>query len=223
MNSTRQNVFGIRMNARGAARVGVVAAVAAIGAGAAVTGWSTQRALASGAAAEGAEAAADVSYGIDVVHSTTMFMIKHMNTTNFYGTFNEFSGDFAVGEAGLSLNVSVKAASVDSRNSKRDEHITGPDFFSAKEFPTITIVAKGLKAGSGDTWSGNADITFRGVTKSVPISVAKTGAGKSRDGKDQIGIEARATIKRSEFGNDYMIGPLSDEVLVVGAFGGVAK
>jgi polyisoprenoid-binding protein YceI len=208
-------------------RSSVVLVAALVGTG--VLAWSFSGSDAAGpAAAIAAPAAAPApaasgSFDVNLIHSSALFKIKYLNATNFYGTFNTFSGDFTIGDT-ASINVSVDAASVDSRNEGRNKHITGPDFFNAKEFPKITFKAAGLKpVAAGGAWSGTGDLTFRGVTKPVTFTLTQTGTGTSREKKNVVGVETSIKIKRTDFGNDYMIGPLSDEVEIIVALEGVAK
>lgn len=174
-------------------------------------------------AAAPAGSAASKSYAVDALHASVVFKIKHLNASNFYGSFNEIGGTFALGET-ASFDVSVKAESVDSRNDKRDQHIKSPDFLSAKEFPEMTAKATGLKKTGENTFKGTADLTFRGVTKPIEITLIQTGAGKGMDGKTELaGIESSFTFKRSDFGSKGLIGPVSDEVSITVALEGAAK
>lgn len=162
---------------------------------------------------EKAAAPASGAYEIDAIHSSLLFRIKHMDTAYFYGRFDTFSGTLTLGDT-LGLEATVKADSVNTNNAKRDQHVNSPDFFSSKEFPDITISAKDLKKTDAG-FAGSANLTFRGVTKPVELSLTRTGAGKNRAGKDTIGFEGGFTIKRSDFGNKNMIGPLGDEVKII--------
>lgn len=198
--------------------VGVVAA--AVGT-LAFLGSQTQ----STAVAEAAPAPAPAPSGdftIDPVHSNIIFGIKHLNATNFHGRLNDFSGSFTLGDT-ASIDVTVKAESVDTNQPKRDAHIKSPDFFSAKEFPTITFKAKDLKHAGEGAWSGKGDLTFRGVTKPIDLTLTMTGEGKGQGGKQIVGLESKITIKRSDFGNNFMVGPLSDEVTLLVNFEGNIK
>lgn len=166
------------------------------------------------APAPAAPAPAAGSFKVDAVHSSAFFKIKHLNVANFYGRFNDIGGTFTLGPA-ASFNITIKADSVDTNNKKRDSHVMSPDFFSAKEFPTITFAAKDLASSGADTWRGKGDLTFRGVTKPVEVAIHQTGTGTGMDGKTPlVGLEATFTIKRSDFGNKFMADKLSDEVTV---------
>ena len=168
------------------------------------------------------EAPAGGAFSVDGVHSSVLFKIKHMGVSNFYGAFKDVSGTFSLGET-AGVNVVVKADSVDTRNSKRDEHVKSPDFFAAKEFPTMTFTAEGLKKGADGHYSGKGELTFRGVSKPVDLTIIPTGTAKGLGGEAIAGFETKVSIKRSDFGNSGMIGPLSDEVDIIVALEGAAK
>src|SRR5438128_2317015 len=87
------------------------------------------------------------TYQIDPVHSAFLFRIKHMNISYSYGRFNSSTGQIAIDEdpAKCGVNIEVKADSVDTADAKRDQHLKGPDFFNAKQFPTISFKSKAVK------------------------------------------------------------------------------
>jgi len=161
------------------------------------------------------------TYTIDPVHTSVVFKIKHMNTSNFYGRFNRSSGSFTLGET-FSADVTIPTESVDTNNSKRDSDIKAAEYLGARDFPEIKFVAKNL-AKSGDGWKGKADLTFHGQTKPIDVEIHQTGAGKSpMGGKEIAGIETMFTIKRSEFGSKGGMGGVGDDVtLIVASEGGV--
>src|SRR5437868_12113067 len=90
------------------------------------------------------------SYEIDPVHSMLVFRIKHMDVGMIYGRFNGPTGKFTFDEqnpSASSFQAQVKAADFDTGNEKRDQHVRGPDFFNAREFPTISFKSTSVKAG----------------------------------------------------------------------------
>lgn len=168
-----------------------------------------------------AVAAADGAMQIDGVHSSVVFKIKHKDMANFYGVFKTVSGSFTLDQADAaksSLEVTVDAASVDTRNGGRDGHVKSADFLSAKEFPTITFKSSSVKKTGEKTFDVTGDLTFRGVSKPVTAKVTQTDAKGA-------GLEATFSIKRSDFGNTTMVGKgLSDEMdFVVSLEGGSGK
>ena len=156
------------------------------------------------------------NWAVDPAHSSLLFKVQHNGVSNFYGMFKEFSGRIVqdADPAKCSVSFTVQAASVDSRNAKRDQHLMHSDFFSAKEFPTIEFKS-GKVEKKGAEWSVAGALTLHGVTKDVTASVVETGK-VSTDKGSLAGFEAKFTIKRSDFGMDYGLenGALGDEVAV---------
>ena len=160
------------------------------------------------------------AYEIDTAHSMIIFRAKHNNVSYNYGRFNEFSGEITMDETDVSkstVEFEVKAASVDTGNEKRDQHLRSSDFFSAKQFPVITFKSTKVSAKEGeeDMLEVTGDLELHGVKKSITVDVEITGRAKGRDGESLIGFESIFTIKRSEFGMTYGIGPISDEIRLI--------
>lgn len=172
----------------------------------------------------GAPAAAATPYSIDPVHSSVIFRVKHMNTSQFYGRFNEIHGtiDFDEGSPGAShLDAEIKTDTLDTHASKRDAHLKSADFFNVATFPTATFKSKSWTK-SGDAFDVAGDLTIHGVTKPVTAKLEKTGAGKGQGGAI-IGFETTFNIKRSDFGIAYMPDGLGDDVRITIALEAGAK
>lgn len=172
-----------------------------------------------------AEAAA-TTFEIDAGHSTILFKINHMGVGYQYGRFNEFSGTIqhdAANPAGCSVNVSVKAESLDTNSDKRDAHLRGPDFFNTKQFPTITFASTKIEK-SGEDMRVTGDLTLHGVKRSVTVRMKKIGEGDRgpRFGY-RMGFEGILTIKRSDHGMTTMVPNIGDEVTLTLAFETVRK
>ncbi len=164
------------------------------------------------------------TYKVDGVHSSVLFRAKHFNTGYFYGRFNDISGTVVVDEsnpAKSSVEIEVKVDSIDTHDAKRDQHLKSPDFFNAKQFPTITFKSKQVKKSGKDTYEVTGDLNLHGVTRSVTVKVTRTGAGKDPFGGYRIGFETVFTIKRSDFGMKFMLGPVSDEIRLIVSIEGV--
>lgn len=157
-------------------------------------------------------------YEIDTAHSMVIFRAKHNGVTYNYGRFNEFTGMILIDPDGIDSMVTfeVKAASIDTGNEKRDQHLRSSDFFSAKQFPVITFKSTKVSAkeGEADMLEVTGDLELHGVKKSMTIDVEITGKGKGRDGESLMGFESTFTIQRSEFGMTYGMGSVSDDVRI---------
>lgn len=153
------------------------------------------------------------NYAIDPAHSNVSFSVNHMGYANIVGRFNEFSGSINIAEKGKSqLAVAIKTASVDSNHEKRDEHLRSPDFFNAKQFPEITFTSPLSLSSDGKTLSGEIEIL--GVKKPVTLSLEKGNEAKDPWGLYRIGYTASTSIKRSDFGMDFMAGGIGDDVAI---------
>lgn len=173
---------------------------------------------------EAAPAAASVSaaaFKIDPVHSSNVFRIKHNGVANFYGRFKEMTGAIQWDDAdpaACSLKIEIPVASVDTGVSARDGHLKNTDFFNAAQFPTLSFASTSLNKTGENTFSLAGDLTMHGVTKPITAELVKTGAGKdSRSNRELIGLEAKFTVQRSDFGMDYGVsaGGLGDDVHVI--------
>ncbi len=166
------------------------------------------------------------TYNLDTAHSMIIFRAKHMGVSYNYGRFNEFSGKITVDENDASKNtveLEVKAASVDTGNEKRDQHLRSPDFLDAKQFPVLTFKSTDVKKVDEETLEIIGDLELHGVKKSVTITVEITGKAEGRQGESLIGFESTFTIKRSEFGMNYGMGAVSDEIRVTVSVEAVRK
>lgn len=158
------------------------------------------------------------TYEIDTAHSMIIFRAKHNGVSYNYGRFNEFTGKITM-DADVSNNTvefEVKAASVDTGNEKRDQHLRSSDFFSAKQFPVIIFKSTKVSAKEGkeNVLEVTGDLELHGVKKSVTVDVEITGQGQGRQGESLIGFESTFTIQRSEFGMTYGMGSVSDDIRI---------
>lgn len=154
---------------------------------------------------------------VDSGHSSVVFRIKHV-VAPFWGRFDKVSGtvqwDAAKPET-ASVELTVDVGSVNTNDGKRDDHLRGPDFFSAKEFPTMTFKStKVTKKGDGKL-EATGDLTLHGVTKSITVPIEVTGEGESPFKDTRAGFEATFEIKRGDYGVKGYIPTISDEVRIV--------
>jgi polyisoprenoid-binding protein YceI len=165
------------------------------------------------------------TFKIDPVHSSIVFSVKHLGVTDFYGRFNDVSGKVVFDKADpskSSVEVTIPVESIDTHNEKRDQHLKSPDFFNAKQFPTIVFKSKSVE-GTGDTYKATGDLSLHGVTKPMTLEIKRGTDGKGMEGEIRGGGEARFTLKRSDFGMNFMQGGLGDEVTVLLSLEGVKQ
>ena len=151
---------------------------------------------------------------VDGVHSSVLFRIVYFNSTAFWGRFNQVEGSMTISESGKgSMKVTVRADSVDTANQARNRHLKSPDFFDVKQFSTITFESDDVQK-KGDVYEAKGKFTMHGVTKPLTVEFKRIGTGKGRKGEARTGFEGTFTIKRSDHGMKFMLGPLADEVQI---------
>lgn len=165
------------------------------------------------------------TYQVDRVHSSVLFQVKYANASHLYIFFRDFGGSFTIDETDLarsSVRLEIKMASVDSIEDKRTQHLKSPDFFNVKQFPTANFKSTRVeKAGTGYRVSG--DFTLKGVTRPIAVEIVPVGKGKDGYGNTRAGYDAQFTIKRSDFGVNYMPDGVGDDVIVIVTLSGIQQ
>ena len=144
------------------------------------------------------------TYDIDPAHSTAQFKVRHLMVSNVGGEFGKVMGTIAYDQADpskSSVEATIDATTIDTRQPQRDEHLKSPDFFDVAKFSTITFKSKKVeKAGEGKL-KVTGDLTMKGVTKEVTLDVdgpyAEINGGR---GEFKSGASATTKINRQDFG-----------------------
>ncbi len=156
-------------------------------------------------------------WNIDSSHSGVHFSVRHLMITNVRGEFTGLSGQVNFDPASAesaSLEASVDAASINTREEKRDEHLRSADFFDVAQNPKISFKSTSVTK-KGDGFALTGDLTIRGNTKSVTFAVeGGTTVEKDPWGNARIGASATATIDRRDFGLTWNSAIESGGVLV---------
>jgi polyisoprenoid-binding protein YceI len=164
-------------------------------------------------------------YSVDPVHSGVTFQISHLGLSWVHGRFNEFSGNFTLDAndpARSSFAVTVKPQSVDTNNSKRDDHLRSPDFFNVRQFPAISFASSSVKpVDRGYEVTGN--LTLHGTTKPISFTLKGGRSAEFPKGMQRTGYSTELVLKRSDFGIDKFPEMLGDDVYVSISFEGVKK
>jgi len=168
------------------------------------------------------------AYAVDATHSSVVFKVGYMGVTNFYGSFEEVAGEYAIDLANPSastLDIAVTTESVDSNNDGRDKHLRGADFFSAKEFPQIRFVGKTFEAAGENKIRVTGDLTLRGVTREETTVLEWIGDREDPRGGYRSGWEAVLEIDRSNYGVSYGVdnGALGDRTAITVAITGMRQ
>ncbi len=173
-----------------------------------------------------APALAADQYKVDVVHSSVVFRIKHLDVSYCYGRFNRMSGTFQLDASDPSrsaIDVQVEADSVDTANAQRDQALRGSDFFDVQKLPMIRFESKKVSRNDAGIFLVEGEMTLHGVTRPLTIQVESTGTGKGMFGEVRSGLEAVFTLRRSEFGMNKMLGSVGDEVRLIVSLEGIRQ
>ena len=187
----------------------------------AVRPWALALLFAVGLALAVSPAVAAIeNYQIDPAHSAVGFSIRHL-FSKVPGRFTRFEGKIALDRedwSKSSVQVSIDAASVDTNEPKRDQHLRSDAFFDVAKFPKITFQSTAVKQVAPNKLQVTGNLTIRGTTKPVTLDVDVLGFGPGYGGGIRAGFEAHTKINRQDFGvawNDVIEGGgavLGDEV-----------
>jgi polyisoprenoid-binding protein YceI len=140
-------------------------------------------------------------YKVDPDHSGVGFTIRHF-VSNVPGRFKDFDGTIRydpLSPATSSVEFTVRAASIDTANNDRDDHLRSADFFDVQKFPTLTFTSTEVKPKEAGTLDVTGDLTIHGVTKRITIPVQALGVAKVPNG-EKAGFEAVFTVNRKDSG-----------------------
>ncbi len=142
-------------------------------------------------------------WDIDPAHSGVEFSARHAMVATVRGRFNGFSGTIEVGDelAGSTTEVTIDAASIDTGNEDRDNHLRSPDFLDVERFPTLRFRATRVEVGDEEGEHRIfGELTIRDVTREVELSATYNGTSTDPWGNLRAGIEASTTISRKDWG-----------------------
>ena len=151
--------------------------------------------------AAGPALAAD-KYTIDRVHTFIGFSARHMMVSHVRGRFTDFSGEILLDEEDLprsSVNVVIKAASINTNHEKRDSDLRGAEFLNVEQFPEITFKSKRIEKSNGG-YVAIGDLTIRDVTKEIALPFTLAGPIAGPGGRKRLGADSEITINRHDYG-----------------------
>jgi len=152
------------------------------------------------------------------VHSSVSFSVRHLMISRIHGSFKTWSGSLETDEANPAnskVQAIIEAASIDTREPQRDEHLRSPDFFDAATHPHITFESVGVTKVDSEHFKVSGNLTIRGVSKPVTLDAEYFGRQKDPWGGERTGFSAKTSIDRRDFGLVFNI-PLDGGGFVVG-------
>lgn len=140
---------------------------------------------------------------IDSAHTEAAFAVKHLMISTARGRFGAIEGLVEFDPADLAsaaVDVTIDAASIDTREPQRDAHLRSADFFDVEKFPTLTFKSRRVDAVQGDRFTLIGDLTIKDITREVALDVESHGFQQDPWGGDRAGFSAKTEVSRKDFG-----------------------
>jgi len=155
------------------------------------------------------------TYVIDPDHTYPNFTVDHLGFSLMHGRFNETSGTIVMDREGdgSSVSITIQADSIDTGYEERDEHLRSEDFFDVANYPEITYESRRVIFQGEDGATVLGDLTLLGETRRVSLAVTAINCGENPMSGDQTcGFNAYATLQRSDFGMDFALPAVGDQI-----------
>jgi polyisoprenoid-binding protein YceI len=151
---------------------------------------------------------ATTTWKLDPSHTTIEFSVKHMMFTTVKGHFAKVQGTIVLDEADItrsSVEVDIDAASIDTREERRDAHLRSEDFFHVEQHPALTFKSTRVERIADDQLKVTGDLTIRGTTRPVVLNAEITGRGRTPFGTTVAGFSATTTLNRKDFNLNWNV------------------
>jgi polyisoprenoid-binding protein YceI len=149
------------------------------------------------------------TWKVDEAHTTVGFSVKHL-FTRVQGRFDEFEGTIEFDPAdpkAAKVSGTIRAASINTNNAKRDKHLRSADFFDVEKYPNLSFESTGVREveedGGASAGKVEGNLTIHGVTKPVVIEVEYIGRGADPWGNVRAGFTAELEINRKDYGLNW--------------------
>lgn len=142
------------------------------------------------------------NWNLDASHTSLSFSVRHMMIATVRGQLKLTSGTVQTDESGKleKIEAVIDATSINTADAQRDGHLNAPDFLDTAAHPTLTFSSTGIEAVGGNEYKVTGDLTIRGTTNPVTLSVETTETAKDPWGQTKIAATATGKINRKDWG-----------------------
>ncbi|MDH6215174.1 polyisoprenoid-binding protein YceI [Streptomyces pseudovenezuelae] len=144
---------------------------------------------------------------VDPAHSSVAAIAQHLGISSVRGRFTDFAAriEIAPDEVAKSrVEAVIRAASIDTGNGMRDDHLRSPDFLDVEKYPEITYRSTGITEAAGtDRWTVHGELTLHGVVRDVDLDLAYLGTGADPWGGTRAAFRATTELRREDFAMNY--------------------
>ena len=152
----------------------------------------------------------------DPFHTQVEFAAKHLGMMTVRGHFAEVSVTGTINPeqpAASSIEVTVQTSSIRTHNAQRDNDLRSSNFLGVDEYPTMTFKSTRIEHVGGDRYTLTGDMTIKGVTKPVTLTMNRLGEFNDPMMGHRIGYSGETKINRKDFGMNF--NPVLDGTFVV--------
>lgn len=144
------------------------------------------------------------TWTLDSAHTGVQFKVRHLMVSYVRGDFEKVSGTIVYDEQDVtrsSADITIDAASINTRVEKRDRHLRSPDFLDVEKYPLITFKSKKVASQGDGKLTMTGDLTIHGTTREATLSIeGPTPPIRDPQGMTRIGGVATTRINRKDFG-----------------------
>ncbi len=145
------------------------------------------------------------TWTVDPAHSQVGFAVKHMGIATVRGEFTQFEGTLEIAEDLSSAKAygTVNAASVDTNEPQRDDHLRSPDFFDVAQFPELQFESTSIEALDDEEFRITGKLTIHGVTNDIVLHADLQGTDIDPWGNERVGLEVTGQLSRGDYGMKF--------------------
>ena len=147
-------------------------------------------------------------WALDPSHTLVEFSVRHMMVATVKGRFGGVQGNVVIDEESgtpVSVDVTIDAASVDTRDEKRDAHLRSADFFDVENHPHLTFKSTRIERVGDEQFTIVGDLTIRGTTREVTLDTTFNGRGTNPWGQAVAGASATTSVNRHDYGLSWNV------------------
>lgn len=141
-------------------------------------------------------------YSLDPAHTAAEFVVRHLMITRVRGRFSGVSGTIELrpgNDVPASIQASIDATTIDTREPQRDTHLKSADFFEVEKYPTLEFASTRIE-GTPRDFTIHGNLTIHGITREVDLKGEFEGHAPDPWGGQRVGYRASTTINRKDFG-----------------------
>ena len=146
----------------------------------------------------------ETKWGIDLLHSAITFKVRHLMISSVKGSFGTYDASiYTTGKdfSTATVDLWIDAASINTGDEKRDEHLRSEDFFDVKKYRQITFssstIGKPDENGNQELWG---ELTIKDNTRNIKLNVQFGGTAIDPWGNEKAGFSITGKLNRSEWG-----------------------